>query len=150
MSTSGESAGTRLMAAPSSIVIVNRLFLFSVDESGRRERITISFGLSLLSPLANRRFASSPIALSIGLRRGRRTEAEGRGASHFGVRWQVKRDTAFRRRGRGKSGVARNTACRRIPRRCRRNGGLRREIWVRGRCYHRGTETRGEKRKAES
>ena len=50
------------------------------------------------------------------------SEAEGRGASHFGVRWQAKRDTAFRRPGRGKSGVARNTACRAHSRRCRRDG----------------------------
>ena len=100
----GESAGTRFVAAPSSIVIVNRLFLFSVDESGRRERITISFGRSLLSPLANRRFASSPIALPIGLRRGHRSEAERRGASHFAVasearhRFQEARTRKKRRR----------------------------------------------------
>ena len=100
----GGSAGTRFMAAPSSIVIVNRLFLFSVDESGRRERITISFGRSLLSPLANRRFASSPIALPIGLRRGHRSEAERRGASHFAVasearhRFQEARTRKKRRR----------------------------------------------------
>jgi hypothetical protein len=48
--------GTRLLHRPplSSPVLVNRFFLFPVDDSGRRERITISSGRPFLSSSANR------------------------------------------------------------------------------------------------